>query len=304
MNRRTFLYKSAVGSVSSAFLGFPFQALGDPDVMKITLLHTNDVHSRIEPFPMDGSRNQGRGGAAKRAAIINQIRQEESHILLLDSGDIFQGTPYFNFFAGELEFKLMSQMGYDAGTIGNHDFDAGIDGLEKQLIHTNFPLVISNYDFSNTIMNTKTKPYIVLEKGEAKIGIFGLGIELKGLVPQALYLETQYQDPITVGNKIAATLKHDEKCDLVICLSHLGYRYREDKVSDQILADYSYDIDIILGGHTHTFMDKPDIRNNKRGKPVVINQVGWAGLLLGRLDIHLEKNKKKKCVTCKNRWVA
>ena len=304
MNRRSFIYNTTLGSLSSAFLGFPLPAIGDPDVMKITLLHTNDVHSRIEPFPMDGSRNQGKGGAAKRASLINQIRQEEKHTLLFDSGDVFQGTPYFNFFAGELEFKLMSRMGYDAVTIGNHDFDAGIDGLERQLVHAKFPLVISNYDFRNTIMKGKTKPYLLLDRGDAKIGIFGIGIELQGLVPKSLYEETQYLEPISNANQIAAQLKHDEKCDVVICLSHLGYRYREDKVSDQILADYSYDIDVILGGHTHTFMDRPDIRNNKRGKPVVINQVGWAGLLLGRLDIYLEKNKRKKCITCKNRWVV
>ncbi len=303
MNRRSFIVNSALGSMASAFTGFPIDAIGDPDVMKITLLHTNDVHSRIDPFPMDGGRNQGKGGAAKRAALIKEIKRQEDITMLLDSGDVFQGTPYFNFFAGELEFKLMSQMGYEACTIGNHDFDAGIEGLEKQLPHANFPLVISNYDFGNTVMNGRTKTHLILQKGDAKIGIFGLGIELYGLVPKSLYKETIYLDPISTANQMAGQLKHDENCDVVICLSHLGYRYRENKISDQLLADYSYDIDIILGGHTHTFMDRPDIRNNKKGKPVVINQVGWAGLLLGRLDIHLEKNKKKKCVTCANRWV-
>ena len=304
MNRRAFLQNIAISTMGSAFVGFPWKAFNDPDVMTITLMHTNDQHSRIEPFPEDGSRNAGRGGAARRAALIKSIRTEAEHTLLLDCGDVFQGTPYFNFFAGELEFKLMSEMGYDAGTIGNHDFDAGIDGLEKQLPNANFPMVISNYDFRNTILQGKTKDHLILQRGEAKIGIFGLGIELKGLVPKELYLETQYLDPIASANAMAARLRHDEKCDVVICLSHLGYRYREDKVSDQVLADYSKDIDIILGGHTHTFLDRPDIRNNRNGEPVVINQVGWAGLLLGKLDIHLEKNKRKKCVTCANRWVV
>ena len=305
MQRRNFLKQTTLSTLAATFTGFPMTAIGSEDIMTLTILHTNDVHSRIEPFPMDGSRNQGRGGAARRASLINQIRKESEHTLLLDSGDVFQGTPYFNFFLGELEFKLMSEMGYDAMTIGNHDFDGGIDGLARQLPHANFPLVISNYDVRNTILNGKTKPYIIFEKAGARIGVFGLGIKLEGLVPKSLSKETQFLDPISNANSTAGILKHDEKCDVVICLSHLGYRYRDkERVSDQVIADYSEDIDIILGGHTHTFLDRPDIRNNRKGKPVVINQVGWAGLLLGRLDILLERNKKNKCVTCANRWVV
>ncbi len=300
MNRRQFLHHFGV---TTALLGagtLPLQAFDKPETIKLTVLHTNDVHSRIDPFPMDGGRNQGLGGAARRAALVQRIRQEEEHVLLLDAGDIFQGTPYFNYFGGELEFKLMSRMQYDAATIGNHDFDAGIDGLHQQLPHADFPFIISNYDFSNTIMNGQTKPYLIIKKGPLKIGILGVGIEVEGLVPKALTGETQYLDPIQKANQYASFLKQDKKCDLVICLSHLGYKYRDNKVSDIVLAENSKNIDLIIGGHTHTFLNEPHITSNQEQKPVYINQAGWGGILLGRLDIYFERNSKNKCVGCKN----
>ena len=271
-----------------------------PEITRLTILHTNDVHSRIEPFPEDGSRNAGLGGVERRAALIDLIRSEYEHILLLDAGDIFQGTPYFNFFGGELEMKLMSEMGYDAATIGNHDFDAGIDGLEKQLKHADFPLLICNYDFSDTIMAGKTKPYLVKKYDNIKVGISGVGIELHGLVPQNLYKKTRYLDPITAVQKQVDLLQHEENCDYIICLSHLGYKYQGDRVSDVVLAQNTSGIDLIIGGHTHTFMKRPEVVRNKVGKEVVINQVGWAGIMLGKLDIMFEKNRKGKCVSCSN----
>jgi len=299
INRRQFIENSLITGV-----GLSSGLIGKRDLIKtlpkLCILHTNDVHSRIEPFPMDGGRNQGLGGAARRAALINKIRSEEDNVLLLDSGDIFQGTPYFNFFGGELEIKLMSKMGYDLATIGNHDFDAGIDGFDKQLQHANFDFVSANYDFRNTVLNAKVNTHKIFNKGGIKVGVFGLGIELKGLVPKELTKETQYLDPLLHGQRIASMLKNYENCDLVICLSHLGYNYRENKVSDVILAQNTSDIDIILGGHTHTFMRKPDIRRNIKGDEVIINQVGWAGIMLGRLDIEFEHAKKGKCISCKN----
>ncbi len=280
---------------------FPLNAFSsDPHLTKLTILHTNDVHSRIDPFPMDGGRNQGLGGASKRAALIRKIRAEEKNVLLFDSGDIFQGTPYFNFFNGELEIKLMSEMAYDAGTIGNHDFDAGIDGFDTQLVHADFPFVISNYDFRNTVLKGKTKPYTIIQKGDIKIGVFGLGIELDGLVPKALYGDTVYLDPLQYAQRTADILTHDLHCDYVVCLSHLGYAYSENRISDIIIAQNTNGIDLILGGHTHTFMRKPDIRRNNKGNEVIVSQAGWAGIMLGRLDIFFEKGRKKKCVTCKN----
>lgn len=305
MKRRTFVQRisAATGLVTAGAL--PVEAFnGMDEISRITILHTNDMHSRIEPFPLDGTKYEGKGGVARRAATISSIRKEVDNVLLLDAGDIFQGTPYFNLFGGELEFKLMTKMGYDAATFGNHDFDGGINGLVEQMPHASFPFVNSNYNFSNTPLNGKVKEYMIFEKGGIKIGLTGVGIELKGLVPKDLIGETQYLDPIKNANRVAKFLKKDMGCDYVICLSHLGFKYDKPKVSDMILAEESSNIDLILGGHTHTFLDKPVVIKNKKNKSVVINQVGWAGIVLGRLDLHFEKNRKHKCVTCENTLIS
>lgn len=307
MDRRSFLKNSGLTGIILTSGAYPLLAdVLDPNITRLTIIHTNDVHSRIDPFPMDGSKNEGLGGVAKRATLIKRIRQEQKNVLLLDAGDYFQGTPYFNFFGGEVEIKLMSEMGYDAATIGNHDFDGGIDGLEKQLTHANFPLVISNYNFDNTVLHGKTQKYKIFVKDSIKIGVFGLGIELNGLVPSKLTQGTQYLDPLVEAQRYATFLKQDEKCDFVICLSHLGYKYgpNENKISDIFLAQHTDNIDLILGGHTHTFLKEPERMANKSGKPVLINQVGWAGIVLGRLDVYFEKNKKGTCITCKNLLVS
>lgn len=300
MDRRDFLKKSGLSVAGLSLAGLPvdlfaneFSKLG-LGANQLTILHTNDVHSHIEPF--EHGRNAGLGGVARRATLIEKIKKEGNPVLLLDAGDIFQGTPYFNFFGGELEMKLMSKLGYDAATIGNHDFDAGIEGLEKQLVHTNFPLVIANYDFSDTIMNDKTKETFIINKGNYKIGVFGLGIELDGLVSKDLYKETKYLNPLLIANELAGRLKHDEKCDFVICLSHLGYRYKSNKVSDMVLAEQSKDIDLIIGGHTHTFLKEPTAVMNAEGKKMLINQVGFAGINLGRIDVFFSNNGNQRLV--------
>lgn len=293
-NRRTFIKSLSAAAALFAVGANPFAAQAKKSITKLTILHTNDVHSRIDPFPADGSRNAGLGGVARRATLIKQIRAEEEHVLLLDAGDIFQGTPYFNLYGGELEIKLMSKLGYDAATIGNHDFDCGITGFEKQLKHASFPFLIANYDFKDTILNGKTQPYKVFHKGDLKIGVFGLGIELEGLVEARNYEQTKCLNPITVANQVAHQLKHDLQCDLVICLSHLGYAYKDNKVSDKVLADQTAGIDLIIGAHTHTFMTAPEIRKNSLGEEVRIFQVGFAGINLGRIDYFFELGKKKK----------
>ncbi len=293
MKRRTFLQKSITSAALLSANAFPIMAAEDPEIQQLTILHTNDWHSRIDPFPMDGGRNQGLGGIAKRAKMIDKVRKENEQVLLLDSGDIFQGTPYFNFYHGEPEMKLMSALKYDAATIGNHDFDGGIDGLKKVLPLANFPLLSANYDFSDTILYNDITAYKTFQKGKIKVGVFGLGVELKGLVAKELYKKTRYLDPVTMANKTAAFLKLEEKCHLVICLSHLGYNY-EDKICDVKLAQSTKYIDLILGGHSHTFMKEPDIRQNLEGQEVVINQAGWGGILLGRIDILFERNLKRK----------
>jgi len=297
MRRRTFIKQGSLVTIGLS-TGLNASAFYIPKTSTLTILHTNDVHSRIEAFPQDGSKYAGLGGAAKRAKLISKIRAEKNNVLLVDCGDIFQGTPYFNFFGGEIEFKLMSEMKYDAATIGNHDFDGGIDGLKAQMQHASFKLINANYDFSDTIMHDQVIPYRVFQKGDVKIGVTGVGIELEGLVPQTLYKETIYSDPIKAANKQAAFLKQEAGCHYVICLSHLGYKYRGDKVSDHDLAAGSKNIDLILGGHTHTFLKEPTMIANQAGKMVHINQVGWAGIMLGQMEVQFEKNFKNKCVSC------
>ena len=293
MKRRKFIQHTAATTALVTLGGLSLQSFGTPSTKKITILHTNDVHSHIDPFGPDDGRNANKGGVARRAGLVESIRKENPNTLLFDAGDIFQGTPYFNYYGGELEFKLMSMLKYDAATIGNHDFDNGIDGLYKQLPHAKFDFVSSNYDFTNTVMDTHVKPYKIFVKDGIKIGVFGLGIELNGLVIKDMYKETQYLDPIEIAQDISRILKTEENCDLVICLSHLGYHYRNapEKVSDLIIARSTKDIDLIIGGHTHTFLPKPTIEKNSDGKNVLVNQVGCYGLYLGRIDFYFDSDK-------------
>lgn len=293
-SRRDFIKKTLYGSAGIiAFSAIPNEALAKTEMVKITILHTNDVHSHVDPFPENDPKYPGLGGIVRRAALIKKIRSEEKNVLLLDVGDIFQGTPYFNMYGGELEFKLMSMMQYDASTIGNHDFDNGLDGLVKQLPHANFPFINCNYDFSDTPMAGKTIPHKIFLKDDIKIGVFGLGVGLEGLVDKKLSGNTLYLDPVKKAAEAAFHLKHEEKCDLIICLSHLGYSSNGKKINDVELAKQSKNIDIILGGHTHTFLDKPLSYQNSDGKDILVAQVGWAGIRLGRVDFIFEKRSKK-----------
>jgi 5'-nucleotidase len=306
LNRRHFIKGSAF-TTGALLLGPSIsQAMDWVNPLKLTILHTNDTHSRLEPFPMDGGRNQGLGGIAGRSQLIRQIRAEEEHVLLLDAGDIFQGTPYFNIYKGEPEIKAMTAMGYDACTIGNHDFDAGMENLATQLSkHANFPMLVSNYDFSGTAMEERTIPYKLFKKGRIKIGVFGVGIEGKGLIPDNLFGGTKYLDPIQKSNETADLLKRRENCDMVICLSHLGFQYKESgKISDELLATNTENIDLIIGGHTHTFFEKPLVYKNKKGDDVIVNQVGWAGIILGRLDFEFSKFSGKKLAKNHNIFVS
>lgn len=293
MKRRDFIQKTAASATLLTLGGLSLSSFTSNNVKKITILHTNDVHSHIDPFPANDPKNPNMGGVARRAAIIDQIRREEENVLLLDAGDIFQGTPYFNYYGGEIEYKLMSMMKYDLVTIGNHDFDNGIDGLLAQMPHAEFGFVSANYDFKNTVLDTFVKPYKIFKKSGLKIGVFGLGIELQGLVDAKLYKETKYNNPIEVAQDMSRILKENEKCDIVICLSHLGFNYKNDqeKASDINLARKTKNIDLIIGGHTHTFLDKPVIEKNLEGKEVLINQVGCYGINLGRIDFYLDSEK-------------
>ena len=293
VNRRIFLKQSALASGALATSSLAKATHNNyANTTTLTILHTNDVHSRLDPFPMDGSRNAGLGGVAARAAIIKQIRSETDNVLLLDAGDIFQGTPYFNMFKGEPEIKAMSYMQYDAATMGNHDFDAGLDNFATQLKHASFPIILSNYNFTNTAMEGKYIPFKIIQKGDIKVGILGIGIELQGLVPENLYGKTIYQNPIESANKTAAILKK-QGCNMIICLSHLGDKYEDNKVSDEVLAKECNDIDLIIGGHTHRFFSAPKKYTNQKGGDTLVNQVGWSGIQMGRLDYKFDARKNK-----------
>ncbi|WP_026709520.1 bifunctional metallophosphatase/5'-nucleotidase [Flavobacterium frigidarium] len=294
MKRRDFIEKTAA-STAILGLGLSLSSFTAEDVKQITILHTNDVHSHIDPFPSDDPRNPNMGGVARRAALIETIRHDAENVLLLDAGDIFQGTPYFNYYGGELEFKLMSMMKYDLSTIGNHDFDNGIPGLYAQMPHAKFDFISANYDFKNTLMDGLVKPYKIFVKNGVKIGVFGLGVKLDGLVDKKMYEETVYNDPVEVSQDMVRILKHEQKCALVICLSHLGYEYKNDKdmICDLKLATLTQDIDLIIGGHTHTFLDKPTVVKNLVGNEVLVNQVGCYGINLGRIDFFFDTNKNK-----------
>lgn len=295
MKRRDFLKNTAASSALFGLGGLSLSSFqtGNPTVKKLTILHTNDTHSQIDPFPQSHPKNPNMGGVARRAALISQIRKEEENVLLLDAGDIFQGTPYFNYYGGEIEFKVMSMMKYDLATIGNHDFDNGITGLYGQLPNASFEFVCANYDFKNTVLDTHVKPYKIFNKAGIKIGIFGLGVELYGLVDPRYYKETKYLDPVEIATDITKKLKEVEKCDLVICLSHLGFEYKNEpeRISDIHLARKTKNIDLIIGGHTHTFLEKPVIEKNLDGQEVLVNQVGAYGVNLGRIDFYIDEQK-------------
>ena len=310
MNRKKFLQTLGGGTLAltlapNLLAAEAFSSLKAASSYQLTILHTNDQHSRIEPFDATYTRHPNQGGFARRAALVQKIRNEEKNVLLLDSGDTFQGTPYFNFFGGELEFKLMSMMGYDASTMGNHDFDNGLAGFKKVRPAAKFPFICSNYDFTNTILDGETEKFKIFNKGGIKVGIFGLGIQLEGLVGKKDYGETRYLDPVETAQHYAEFLRNEKKCDMVICLSHLGYDYKDDsqKISDKLLASRTDGIDLILGGHTHTFLPEPQTFLNRKGKNVLVNQVGWAGLLLGKLTFYFDKNKNVQNISWHNQVI-
>lgn len=295
MQRRLFI-KNIMGVSSAVALGqWPLESWAETHAksLKITILHTNDQHSRLEPFPKT-DRLAGRGGVVNRARILTKIRSEEPNVLLFDAGDIFQGTPYFNFYKGRPEIELMSQMGYDAVTMGNHDFDGGLDLYVKQIKdYAKFPVLVANYDFTNTAMQGLGQPYKIFKIHGVKIGIFGLGINPQGLIPEKLFGGIKYLDPVKVANETAAFLRNEKKCSLVVCLSHLGYKMDGGEISDLLMAPQTKDVDLIIGGHTHTFLDTPTVLKNQNGKQILVNQAGWGGASLGRLDFTFDRVSKQ-----------
>ncbi len=294
MNRRHFL--KTMGIAGATALAFPAMALRDPVREKLRILHTNDTHSRLEPYPSDDPNYPGMGGYARRATMIRTAREENENLLLLDAGDIFQGTPYYNLYNGEPELKLMSKMGYDAAAFGNHEFDNGLDGFAEVRHHATFPFLAANYDFSQTILDGKIDAYKVLHKGDLTIGIYGLGIEFEGLVSRSLYGDTKYHDPIEKAREIEEILQSRYHCQLIICLSHLGYRYSDDRVSDRVIASNTSHTDIIIGGHTHNLLDPPAKVENQQGKIVTIGQAGYGGTYLGSMSVFYDQPDGEKFI--------
>lgn len=251
---------------------------------KIVILHTNDTHSQVEPVETSDL-----GGYARRLGVINQIRKKEKNVLLFDAGDFLQGTPYFNFYNGNVEAKALKMMKYDAITLGNHEFDNGMDSLAKVLKNTNLPIIVSNYYVENTPLKPYVRPYKIIKKGGLRVGVFGIGINLKGLAFQKNFEGLILLDPIQTAINTSDFLKNKLKCDLVICLSHLGVSSSDSSPTDYELAAQSKDIDIIIGGHSHKILVNRTVQNSV-GKSVIIGQMGKKGENLGRIDLTFEKH--------------
>lgn len=292
-SRRNFIRRAVLGSGAVAMGVIPKELFASGELIRLSVVHTNDMHCHFDPFPETDAEYAGRGGIVRLASIVERYRAENPNMLLLDAGDMFQGTPYFNYFKGDLIVKVMTKMGYDAGTIGNHEFDNGLDDMKSAFQLAGFPIISSNYDFSDTLLAGSTKDHHILNKGGIKIGIYGLGIELDGLVNKQNFGETRYLDPLETALKIEKILKQEHSCDLVICLSHLGLAYEHDKISDKTIAPQTRYTDLIVGGHTHTFLEKPLILNNAVGKPILVNQAGWAALATGKIDFVFDHKRKR-----------
>jgi 5'-nucleotidase len=281
INRRTFLTASA--AFGATVIGFPrsvFEASAADTV--ITILHTNDTHSQIDPLPPN-DRNAGKGGVARRATLVKRIRKENPNTLLVDAGDVLQGTPYFNFYKGEVEYKAMSAIGYDVGTLGNHEFDNGVEALAAALKFANFDIVSANYDVTGTVLADRVKRYVVKTVGGIRVGLFGLGISPVALITPTNFKGVTFIDPVIAARDVVKKLRDEERCSLVVCMSHLGY-YENGQRGDSFVASQIDGIDFIASGHTHTFMEQPVTQTQPCGAKTLIFQVGKSGIYLGRVD--------------------
>jgi len=256
--------------------------------IKLVILHTNDTHSQVEPTEKSTLKTADMGGYARRMGLISQIREQEKNVLLVDAGDYSQGTPYFNFFNGRVEIDAMNRMKYDAGTLGNHEFDNGIDTLAVVLKNAQFPMISSNYMLDKTSLFPIVKKYVILEKAGLRIGIMALDVNPESLIFEKNYRGLVYQDPVEKANEVSVLLKKKEKCDVIICLSHLGSDGTKKEVNDFEIARKTRYIDVIIGGHSHTLITNTTVKN-AAGKTMVISQMGKSGLFLGKIELELEK---------------
>jgi len=299
INRRKFLtstfFFGSAFAISRVSNGFVESMLSTLDEIKITILHTNDTHSQIDPLPAN-DKYAGKGGVARRATLVKKLRSENPNTLLVDAGDVCQGTPYFNFFKGEVEYKAMSMIGYDAGTLGNHEFDNGVGSLAAALKFANFDIVCANYDVKGTALEGIVKPFVVKTVAGVRVGLFGLGISPVSLIDPANFKGVTYLDPVTTARAVVSTLREKEKCTLVVCMSHLGYSEhpRQGAIIDTTVASQVDGIDFIASGHSHIFMEKPVMQTQPCGKETMIFQVGKSGIYVGRVDFTLRDGKVAK----------
>lgn len=265
-------------------------AMGAYAQKHLEVLHTNDTHSCIMPLNpnLADTAVAGRGGFLRRVAMIKEERAKNPDLLLIDSGDFSQGSPFYTMFKGDVEIGLMNLMGYDAVTIGNHEFDFGLENMARIFKMAKFPVVCANYDFTGTCVEGLVKPYVIIKRNGLKIGLFGLSPQLEGLVDLSKCKGVTYLDPVEVGNRVAAELKHDKKCDVVICVSHLGW-LRPDEMGDQKLLASSKDIDLVLGGHSHSYFKALRYVNNADGKAVPVDQNGKNAMYVGKLTLSFDK---------------
>ena len=287
ITRREFLRNTSFLAAGSLLpLGVTSASTGWSSSDDITILYTNDTHSRLDPFPENSKEFPGLGGIARRASLVKKIRSAQKNVLLLDAGDVFHGTKWFEVYGGGVDFKLMTEMNYDAMAIGNHEFDRGPEGFADAAGQAGFPFLAANYIVRNTPMAPFVQRQIVKEFDGFKIGIFGLGIGFDGVIDRSLTGSVRAADPIRNADQITRYLKDSLRCDYIICLSHLGYHYSDSRVDDYDIAKAVDDIDLIIGGHTHTFLETPTVIHKESGKSVYITQMGYGGVRLGRIDLN------------------
>ena len=265
-------------------------ALAAQDIKELLILHTNDTHSRVEPIPIADPNPEfaGKAGFVRRVTLIKEIRKQDKDLLLFDCGDFSQGSPFYNMFGGEVEVKLMNEMGYDAGIIGNHEFDLGLDNMARLFKMADFPVVCANYGVQGTVLEGLVKPYVILERKGIKVGVFGLSPALEGLVQAKNCEGVVFENPIEAAQRVADILKNREKCDLVVCLSHLGWQGKP--YSDETLILNTRNIDIVLGGHSHSYFDKTLFYKNLDGKEIPLQQMGKNAVYVGKMKVRMEKN--------------
>ncbi len=290
MKRRNFL---ATLGAAAAVSRLPLRGEEAPGTSRLTLLHTNDTHSRIEPFGPGNGAISGKGGMARRATLVKQLRQQLGNVLLLDAGDVFQGTPYFNRYKGLLDYKLMSMMGYDAATLGNHDFDNGVEGLVAAMSEATFPFVNCNFDMKGAPgLAKRVQPWLVKQFPGVKVGITGVCVDFTGLVSPKNHEGVTWLNPLESLKPVIKLLREREKVDMVVLLSHLGYDLKGTGWDDLALARQLPGIDVIIGGHSHTFLEEP-VRVKNEGGETLIFQVGFGGVNLGRMDFTFAKGAVK-----------